>query len=40
MSFTMGPCRWAGLKTKPEYKGLAEAVSLGIAVLIKAKQNT
>lgn len=30
----------AGLKTKPEYKGLAEAVSLGIALLKKAKQNT
>lgn len=30
----------AGLKTKPEYKGLAEAVSLGIAVLKKSKQNT
>lgn len=30
----------AGLKTKPEYKGMAEAVSLGIAVLKKAKQNT
>lgn len=29
-----------GLKTKPEYKGLAEAVSLGIALLKKAKQNT
>lgn len=30
----------AGLKTKPEYEGLAEAVSLGIALLKKAKQNT
>jgi hypothetical protein len=30
----------AGLKTKPEYDGLAEAVSLGIALLKKAKQNT
>lgn len=30
----------AGLKTKPEYKGMAEAVSLGIAVLKKSKQNT
>ncbi|MET4144029.1 hypothetical protein [Arthrobacter sp. UYCo732] len=30
----------AGLKTKPEYNGLAEAVSLGIALLKKAKQNT
>ncbi|ACL42367.1 hypothetical protein Achl_4416 (plasmid) [Pseudarthrobacter chlorophenolicus A6] len=30
----------AGLKTKPEYEGLAEAVSLGIAVLKKSKQNT
>lgn len=30
----------AGLKTKPEYDGMAEAVSLGIALLKKAKQNT
>jgi hypothetical protein len=30
----------AGLKTKPEYDGLAEAVSLGIALLKKSKQNT
>jgi hypothetical protein len=30
----------AGLKTKPEYDELAQAVSLGIAVLKKAKKNT
>lgn len=30
----------AGLKTKPEYGDLAQAVSLGIAVLKKAKKNT
>lgn len=30
----------AGLKTKPEYGELAQAVSLGIAVLKKAKKNT
>lgn len=30
----------AGLKTKPEYDGLAEAVSLGIALLKKSKQNS